>query len=187
MDILMPLQTQTQIQAQIHSDASIEEKIRTDMANQQMYYSQPSGVVIEGLTNPQVKLANCCLPVPGEEICGFVSKNSGVVVHSKSCPNILNIDENRLLDVYWANNPSKKYPIRLKISTSYSQSSMGEIVNIITSSNVQIASVQVKPNYTKLEEVFKFKLLTNNIKDFQILLINLQKVKNIIKIERDFS
>jgi GTP pyrophosphokinase len=166
-----------------------EEIIKKQMekSNRILNTVSASGVVIEGLTNPQVKLANCCLPVPGEEICGFVSKNSGVVVHSKSCPNILNIDENRLLDVYWANNPSKKYPIRLKISTSYSQSSMGEIVNIITSSNVQIASVQVKPNYTKLEEVFKFKLLTNNIKDFQILLINLQKVKNIIKIERDFS
>ena len=146
-----------------------------------------SGVVIEGLSNPQIKLANCCLPVPGEEICGFISKNSGVVVHSKHCPNLHSIDKNRLLDVYWSNNISKKYPIRLKITATCSQGNMGEIINIINSSNLQIAEIQAKPNYTILEEVYKFKLLTNNLKEFQTLVINLQKIKTIIKIERDFS
>ena len=64
-------------------------------------------IVVEGLTNPSVKLANCCNPILGDDIVGYVSKNSGIVVHRQQCKNITYFDKARLIDVFWGTNMIK--------------------------------------------------------------------------------
>ena len=51
------------------------------------------GIIIEGLTHPLLHIANCCHPVPGDEIIGYVTQSDGVTVHKQSCPNIVHIKE----------------------------------------------------------------------------------------------
>ncbi|MBR1798185.1 MAG: bifunctional (p)ppGpp synthetase/guanosine-3',5'-bis(diphosphate) 3'-pyrophosphohydrolase [Clostridiales bacterium] len=51
------------------------------------------GVIIEGLSHPLLRIANCCHPVPGDEIIGYVTQSDGVTVHKTSCPNIVHIKE----------------------------------------------------------------------------------------------
>ncbi len=54
-----------------------------------------SGVLIDGLTHPLVRIANCCHPVPGDEIIGYVTQSDGVTVHKEVCPNIVHIKNNK--------------------------------------------------------------------------------------------
>ena len=51
------------------------------------------GIIIDGLTHPLIRIANCCHPVPGDEIIGYVTQSDGVTVHKQSCPNIVHIKE----------------------------------------------------------------------------------------------
>jgi len=50
-----------------------------------------SGVIIDGLDMPLVRIANCCHPVPGDEIIGYVTQSDGVSIHKMTCPNIVHI------------------------------------------------------------------------------------------------
>jgi GTP pyrophosphokinase len=62
------------------------------------------GVHVEGLDDVMVRLANCCTPVPGDEIIGFVTRGRGVSVHRGDCANAaaLGVEQaTRLIDVEW--------------------------------------------------------------------------------------
>lgn len=48
-------------------------------------------IIIDGLSHPLLRIANCCHPVPGDEIIGYVTQSDGVTVHKATCPNILHI------------------------------------------------------------------------------------------------
>ena len=55
--------------------------------------SSDDGIIIEGMVHPLLRIANCCHPVPGDEIIGYVTQSEGVTVHKTTCPNIVHIKE----------------------------------------------------------------------------------------------
>ena len=65
--------------------------------------SDPSGVVVKGMSGLLTRFAGCCNPVPGDDIVGFVTRGRGVVIHRADCPNIkeLEREEGRILPAEW--------------------------------------------------------------------------------------
>ncbi len=62
------------------------------------------GVHVEGLDDLMVRLANCCTPLPGDEIIGFVTRGRGVSVHRHDCANAASLGQEqamRLIEVEW--------------------------------------------------------------------------------------
>ena len=56
-----------------------------------------SNIVVEGILNPSIKLSNCCSPIPGDRITGYVSKGTGIAVHRTRCNNLQSLDDNRYI------------------------------------------------------------------------------------------
>ncbi len=72
-------------------------------------------IVVEGAPGVMVALANCCNPLPGDEIKGFVTKSRGITVHRKGCRNVANVPTERMVDVKWGNRTSDRYACRLRV------------------------------------------------------------------------
>lgn len=72
-------------------------------------------IVVEGAPGVMVALANCCNPLPGDEIKGFVTKSRGITVHRKGCRNVANAPTERMVDVKWGNRTSDRYACRLRV------------------------------------------------------------------------
>lgn len=71
-----------------------------------------SGVIVDGLENCVVKLAQCCSPLPGDEIIGFITRGHGVSVHKKDCINYLSqraSEPERWVNVRWAGKQTTGY------------------------------------------------------------------------------
>lgn len=71
-----------------------------------------SGVIVDGLENCVVKLSQCCSPLPGDEIIGFITRGHGVSVHKKDCINYLSQRDNepeRWVNVRWAGKQTASY------------------------------------------------------------------------------
>ena len=70
------------------------EKKQAKQAKSKASHKVPDeGIIIDGMTHPLLRIANCCHPVPGDEIIGYITQSDGVTVHKMTCPNIVHIKE----------------------------------------------------------------------------------------------
>lgn len=155
-----------------------------EKVNKQLKTNSETGVVVEGLKNPQIKLAVCCCPIPGDPICGYVSKGNGIVVHHTHCKNISSFERNRLLPLEWATDINRKYPVSLKIIAMQNVTLLGEIMNTLSAYNISVSSLNVK-NHNNLQTVIKVKILVNDKANLEQTIANLYKISAIKEIERD--
>lgn len=143
-----------------------------------------TGVYVEGLTNPQIKLANCCFPIDGDNIIGYVSKQGGIIVHTDFCPNIHNLEENRKIDVHWATKINRKFPTLLKIVGPNKPEFLFDIVKQINASSVSVAEMNSKSTQS-YETVINIKVLIENREKLDKLIANVLKISDVYSVERD--
>ena len=93
--------------------AKIENPVRTTT----VALAEPSDkqIDLKGLNNILMKFANCCHPIYGDEIVGFVSAGRGIIIHRKVCPNISYFRESRLIEAFW--KPIQEKPKKTKKKT----------------------------------------------------------------------
>ncbi|UKI47855.1 MAG: bifunctional (p)ppGpp synthetase/guanosine-3',5'-bis(diphosphate) 3'-pyrophosphohydrolase [Clostridiales bacterium] len=77
--------------------------------------SSGNGVLIRGYDDFLVRLSHCCNPVPGDKIVGYVSRGRGVSVHCVDCPNVKNMEPERLIEAKWDDVISQNFLASLKI------------------------------------------------------------------------
>jgi GTP diphosphokinase / guanosine-3',5'-bis(diphosphate) 3'-diphosphatase len=80
--------------------------------------SAPSstGVRVLGVGDLLTRLAQCCNPVPGDEIVGYITRGKGVTVHRRTCPSVVNEEnQERLVQVDWGRTGPQMFPITVRI------------------------------------------------------------------------
>ena len=163
-------------------DAALQKQLAKN--NRILTTNSETGVVVEGLSNPQIKLANCCYPIPGDKIIGYVSKGNGIVVHCCDCVNVSSLEEERLLNLEWATNIDRKYPVSIKISASQTNGIITDIINTVNSYNLGIVQINTTTN-NNFETIIKLKILVKNRLQLDNLIVNLQRVPHVHGIERE--
>lgn len=145
------------------------------------------GIIVEGLDRAKIKLGNCCQPVYGDDIVGYISKGSGIIVHRLNCPNIDKNSSERFINIYWdKESHGKVFDTTLKVSAFDRNNLLADIINILNSCNVTIASVSLNKNKTG-ECIVKLKLQVASLSDLNNTILNLNKMSEIYDIERVFK
>lgn len=166
-------------------DVEYTEEDLIEKINKSVYVDQKSesNIIVEGLKNPAIKLSNCCTPIPGDKITGYISKGTGIAVHRSKCNNLAALDKNRYIKVFWGNDTTKSYNVNIKLIVSNRDNVLAEIINTITAANAKI--IQVAASTTKLKEgAVKLKLSLANKEVLDSVIRNLQKLKGVFSIER---
>jgi len=88
-------------------------------------------VTINGTKGLLVSFAGCCSPVPGDDIIGFVTRGRGVVVHRKDCPNMKNVESDRLQSAEWV---SEEGGARFKAAIVVTADDQGAALSAISGS-----------------------------------------------------
>ncbi len=167
----------------IAPDKEVYLQRQMEKASKQLITHSETGIAVEGLRKPQIKLANCCSPVPGDGVIGFVSKTSGIVTHANFCPNIEALDKKRFISVEWATKITRKYPVWINITSLQRHDLLGSIVQTINAQSVSIVEVKVNQNQA-LDSQYLVRIMVNNLEDIQSILVNLKKIKEILNVER---
>lgn len=144
-----------------------------------------TGVIVSGLDKAQIKLANCCHPIKGDDIIGYVSKGSGIVVHRYECPNIKTIEEQRIIDVFWDDEPLANitYESILSILSFDRKNIVVDIINTINSNSISIHSISSSKN-KQGEILTKVKIVVKDLETLERAIANLEKNSDIYNIDR---
>jgi len=131
--------------------------------------------------------ANCCSPIPGDAVFGFITVNEGVKVHHKECPNVLTLQSNfayRVIPAKWVDSSSEEYSAVLKLSGIDRKGLVNEVTRMISNTkNVNINKI----NFDSQDQYFTgmIQLSVQNKTILNKLLITLSKVNGIDKIVRE--
>jgi GTP pyrophosphokinase len=117
------------------------------------------GVVVPGATDVWVRLAKCCMPVPGDEIMGFVSRGQGVSVHRTDCPNAkaLAREPERILEVSWRPGRSTSFVVSIQVEALDRKRLLSDVATVLSDHHVNILSASSAvggDRITKLRFVF---------------------------------
>ena len=165
------------------TDADLLEKINKTDLGKKRYTHSDINIIVEGLDKPSVRLANCCNPVLGDDIIGYVSRNSGIVVHRVDCNNVQTFEQERLLDVFWGVNSLVKYVANIKILVLNRDNILAEVVHSVTASKAKIIQVSAQSNNFK-EGIIKIRIQISSLIELDQVVANLQKLKGVYSIER---
>ncbi|MCT1985873.1 bifunctional (p)ppGpp synthetase/guanosine-3',5'-bis(diphosphate) 3'-pyrophosphohydrolase [Dermacoccus abyssi] len=100
------------------------------------------GVTVVGTDDVWVKLARCCMPVPGDDIVGFVTTGRGVSVHRSDCTNIddLKRQPERLIKVAWAPGQASVFLVQLQVEALDRNGLLSDITRALSDQHVNILS-----------------------------------------------
>ncbi len=138
-------------------------------------------VIVAGIDKVKVSLASCCNPIFGDDIIGYITKGNGITIHRSNCHNLLNL-ENRTIEVSWNKTTNKKYVSNIIIYSNSRDNNMVDLVQKISKEDINIESINMIDK--KEVVVYDVTIYVKDIKELNRLLISLNKIPYIDKVER---
>jgi len=144
---------------------------------------------VAGVSGLLTSLANCCNPLPGDEIVGFISRGKGAIVHRADCQNIGRYRERereRLVSVSWDGMIQQRYLAPVLITARDRSGLIRDIATVVSDVGVNMTSVSTNVS-SKEMALISATLEIENLDQLQRLFTKLEKVKDVRHVERDLG
>ncbi len=104
------------------------------------------GIRIQGVDGLMVRYAQCCQPVPGDKVVGYVTRGRGVSIHRGDCPNLLFLahEPERRLDIDWQESEGERFVIRLAVEASDRRGLYADLAQAVSETGTDIRSLELK-------------------------------------------
>lgn len=172
---------------------SIQEQIETEREPVVLQPHKPAkesggDVRIQGVGNLLTQLANCCKPLPGDEIAGYITRGRGVTIHRKDCPNILRYisqSPERLIEVEWGRGESKQvYPVDIQIKAFDRHGLLRDVASVLSNEKVNIIAVNTLSDKAQHVANMTLTLEINDLDTLSKILSKINKLQNVIEVRR---
>ena len=140
------------------------------------------GVKVTGIDNLMIRFAQCCQPVPGDPIIGFITRGRGVTVHNKECANIVD-DLERRLEVHWDVEKDQFFVVGLRIYGNDRPGLLGEISRTITDAGINITHAAMDTTDGMADGNFGIEV--EHLSQLDRLIVRIKKVKGVDRVERE--
>lgn len=147
-----------------------------------------SGIIVPGIDSVAITFSQCCSPIPGDEIVGYISKGKGIKVHRKDCHNVRK-ESTRLINIEWdydyiAKNPSLYYADIQLVASDYPQL-MTSVINQLAIQKVEITSVNITKHPSTMTAVLSLCIRVNDHNHLIEVMNSLNtNISGLIKVER---
>jgi GTP pyrophosphokinase len=141
------------------------------------------GIRIQGVDGLMVRYAQCCQPVPGDEVVGYVTQGRGISIHRADCPNLLTLtDQERRVEIDWQEVAGEAFAVRLALAGEDRRGLYADIMSAISTTGTNIRSAEI---HTKDGTVFgSIFVEVDNLMHLAKVLKAIRRVKGVTSIER---
>ena len=141
-------------------------------------------VKVKGMAGLLVRFAGCCNPVPGDEIVGFISRGHGVTVHRKDCPNLKHTEDDRIIEVSWAETADSVYNAGIKVTGNTQMEVLTVVASVVAQLKLDIVSTNGRIDLKTNQAVVDFHIRLNGKDELNNLINKLSQEPKIIDVFR---
>ena len=143
-------------------------------------------ITIRGTEGMAVQFAQCCRPIPGDPILGFINKDKGLVIHTHDCPSIrkFRLDPEKWLDVEWEPEGKRLFKVNLKLAVANERGMLAKIASAIADAGSNIEHVSMEEPDGSAYTNMHFTVQVENRVHLADLMRHLRKIPNVARINR---
>jgi GTP pyrophosphokinase len=143
----------------------------------------PIGINVLGVGDLLTRLANCCHPLPGDKIIGYITQGRGITVHRRDCPNIINEEEKeRLVEVAWG-DVEQVYPVTIQVDAWDRVGLIRDVSAIIAEEGVNLSEISMD-NHRDDSVTLLFTLEVKSAAQLSKIMSRVYSVWNVISVTR---
>ncbi|ATG97362.1 RelA/SpoT family protein [Mesoplasma lactucae] len=144
-------------------------------------------LIVDGISNMKVEIANCCLPIPYEEVVGYVTKGNGIKVHLPNCTNVQSEeDKKRLVSVRWNKNyiQNKNYVTKVRFVSNDRPNLLYDITKVLSSLHAAIISASANTNEKTFTSTGVVKLKVHNSDQLRQIITAMKSIPGVLEVDR---
>lgn len=143
-----------------------------------------SPVIVGGEARIAVSLGNCCSPIPGDEIVGYVTKGKGITIHRINCPNVQESKE-RLMQAEWKEEDYlSSYPVSIEIEANDRNNLLGDIMGAFSQHKISVTSLTAHVHHDTLTSIITAKIYVNDIKQLHDIFNFILNIQGVFAVDR---
>ncbi len=149
--------------------------------------NKPLGsITIRGSEGMAVQFAQCCRPIPGDPILGFINKDKGLVIHTHDCEAIrkFRVDPEKWLDVEWAPDTKRLFKVNLKLAAANKRGMLAQIAAGIAEAGSNIDNINIEELDNSAYSNMIFTVQVENRVHLADLMRRLRKIPDVVRINR---
>jgi len=145
-----------------------------------------SSLVIAGTEGMVVSYARCCLPIPGDDVMGYLSSGRGVVIHNNNCGNlaIFRKQPEKWISVSWEEEVDREFSSQISVETLSKPGVLAEVATTIADGGSNIEQVSVLGRHEDCS-VLSFLLQVRDRQHLAQIMRKVRKMPNVIRVSRD--
>lgn len=146
-----------------------------------------SAIQVSGVGNLLTQMANCCKPLPGDLIGGYVTLNRGVSVHRQDCPQFLHLQEvekERVIEVSWGQKQASTYPVDIRIEAYDREGLLRDITTLLATEKINVIATQTRSDKASNTAQMLLTIEISGIEWLSRLLARINQLPNIISVQR---
>ena len=173
--VLHKLQPKEELKSKAEFEEAKRQAAEAAKAKSEIQGRDSSGISLKGVDDVLVRFAQCCNPLPGDPIVGYISRGRGVTVHTLDCPNVQNMEPERILDVSWDDGTKQPFPAKIKMVCRNEKGVLGLVSNLLADEDVNIDSGKFQSDVAGNSEL----LLQVEVKDSSHLYQTIEKLSRL--------
>lgn len=142
-----------------------------------------SAILIDGIDDIMVRFANCCNPVQGEPVVGYITRGRGLTVHAADCSQVLADDPERMIEVAWDMQRKTTRPVKIRIFCHNKKGMLVSISGAITEADGNIVSASVQSTEDG-KGINLFEVEVENLEHLNRVVREVNKIKGVYRVER---
>ncbi|HKK91985.1 MAG TPA: RelA/SpoT family protein, partial [Longimicrobiales bacterium] len=141
------------------------------------------GVRIQGMDNLMVRYSQCCQPVPGDDVVGYITRGRGVSIHRTDCPNVLSLpDAERRIEIEWAAEKDERFMVRIRMVGTDRRGLLSDVAKAITDTGTNIQHADM--NGSDGGMIGQFVVEVRDLTHLHKVLARIKAVNGVISVER---
>ncbi|MCX7626881.1 MAG: bifunctional (p)ppGpp synthetase/guanosine-3',5'-bis(diphosphate) 3'-pyrophosphohydrolase [Methylophilaceae bacterium] len=181
---------------EILTEIGLGKRLSVVVARQLLALSEPATekskrplgtITIRGTEGMAVQFANCCRPIPGDPILGFINKGKGLVIHTHDCPAIAKFrhDPDKWLDVEWDPETRRLFKVNLRLTVANQRGVLAKVAAAIANAGSNINNVSMEESTDENAYIsMHFTVQVENRVHLARLMRGLRKIPQVVRISR---